>query len=126
MVTNRPLAQEDLSILQSALEKSPHPDQKVEHYVGANKYSEIYSDESGAIGILRYTKTLRLCATWVDNEDRARNAQSIIQAVEDAVVKAKANGFNEIIFQTDSPSYAKFCVNKLGFLESRGEFIKFI
>jgi hypothetical protein len=126
MVNSRPLIEDDLPTLQSALENSPHPDQKVEHYVGDNKYCEIYSDESGPIGILRYTKTLRLCATWVNNEDRARNAASIIQAVEDAIAKAKANGFSEIIFQTDSPSYAKFCVDKLGFLESRGEFIKYV
>ena len=126
MVNSRPLTEEDLPILQSALDKSPHPDQRVEHYIGDNKYCEVYEDESGPIGVLRYTKTLRLCATWVNNEDRARNAQSIIQAVEDAIGKAKANGFTEIAFQSDSPSYAKFCTDKLGFLESRGEFIKYV
>jgi hypothetical protein len=126
MVNSRPLTEEDLPVLQSALEKSPHPDQKVEHYVGDNKHCEVYEDKSGPIGILRYTKTLRLCATWINNEDRARNAASIIQAVEDASVKAKANGFTEIIFQSDSPSYAKFCTDKLGFQESRGEYVKFV
>ena len=125
-MTNRPLTQDDLPMLQMALDKSPHQDQRVEHYVGENKYCEIYEDESGPIGILRYTKTLRLCAAWVNNEDRARNAASIIQAIEDAVVKAKANGFTEIVFQSDSPTYAKFCIDKLGFQESHGEFIKYV
>jgi hypothetical protein len=126
MVVSRPLTQDDIPILQSALDKSLHPNQKAEHYVGDNKYCEVYEDEIGPIGILRYTKTLRLCATWVNNEDRQRNAASIIQAIADATEKAKANGFTEVIFQSDSPAYAKFCIDKLGFVESHGEFIKYV
>jgi hypothetical protein len=81
-------------------------------------YSVIYEDEKGPIGILRYTKTLRLVCVFCDNDDKERNAAGAIQAVVDAVAQAKANGFVDVICETESPSLKKFYVNHLGFKEA--------
>lgn len=125
MITNRPLAGTDVPMLQKALDNNEfHPGQKAEWYTGPNMYSTVYEDEQGPIGILRYTKTLRLCTVWVDNADHTRNGASIMQAIEDSVKLAEADGFTEIIFKTNSKLLAHFCVSKLGFEESQGEYRK--
>lgn len=125
MITSRPLAGTDIPMLQTALDNNKfHPGQKVEWYTGQNMFSKVYEDEQGPIGVLRYTKSLRLCTVWVDNDDRIRNGASIMQAIEDSVKLAEADGFSEILFKTNSKLLANFCVSKLGFEESQGEYRK--
>jgi hypothetical protein len=119
MVTSRPLIEEDLPMLQTALDNNKfHPGQKVDAFIAQNMYSEVYSDDQGPIGILRYTKSLRLVTCWLDNDDRERNAASVIQAISDAKEKAKANGFTEILFSTNSVKLKAFC-ETLGFKEDK-------
>lgn len=124
MITNRPLEFLDLPLLQRALDQDTFEHASTADYTQDGAYSEVYEDEVGPIGVLRYTKTLRLMTVWVDNNDKERNAASVIQAISDAVVKAKASGFSEIVFNTQSPTLAAFCTHKLGFQESNGEYIK--
>jgi hypothetical protein len=127
MITNRPLESTDVPMLQKALDANTfHPGEKPEWYTGENMYSEVYEDEQGPIGVLRYTKTLRLVTVWCDQNDKQRNAASIIQAIADATEKAIAAGFTEIIFKTNNSALAAFCTGKLGFVESAGEFTKFV
>lgn len=122
MITSRPLTIEDEALLQAALDQNEfHPDQRPEYYVGPNKFSKIYEDEVGPIGVLRYTKSLRLATVWCDNNDRERNAASIIQAISDSVALAKESGFLEIIFETNSDLLKHFCTNKLGFEQAEGD-----
>jgi hypothetical protein len=81
-------------------------------------YSVVYEDEQGPIGVLRYTKTLRLVCVWCDNYDKQRNAAGAVQAVKDAIDQAKANGFVDVICETESESLKRFYVNHLGFKEA--------
>jgi len=118
MVKSRPTTEADVNDLQKALNQSSHPNQKVEHYASVG-VTDVYEDESGPIGFLRYTKALRLCACWIDDKDKHRNAASISQAITDAVQKAKSNGYTEILFETESESYKTFC-EKLGFEKAVG------
>lgn len=123
----RPLTGADRPMLEQALANNKfHPGEKPEWYMGPNMFSVVYEDEKGPVGVLRYTKTLRLCTVWVDNDDRLRNAASIMQAIEESVKLAQADGFTEIIFNTNSPQLANFCTSKLGFEESRGEYRLFV
>src|SRR5271166_3679293 len=123
MITHRPLGVADLPMLQKALDQDTYEHADVKQYTMDNAFSEVYEDDAGPIGVLRYTKTLRLVTVWCDNHDRERNAASVIQAISDAVVKAKASGFTEIVFHTESPMLARFCCTKLGFAESKGEYV---
>lgn len=125
MITSRPLAKEDIPMLQQAIDDNTfHQDQKVEYYIGPDMFTKVYEDEAGPIGVLRYTKTLRLCTVWCNNRDRVRNGTATIKAIEDSVEMAKQSGYTEIIFKTNSPMLAKFCTTKLGFEESQGEYRK--
>lgn len=120
---NRPLEVTDLDMLQKAMDVNKfHPGQKAESYAGKHMQSFVYEDDTGPIGVLQCTKTLRLRTIWCNNDDHARNGPSVMQAIADSVKRAEASGFTEIIFQTDSPLLANFCTKKLGFEESRGEY----
>lgn len=125
-ITSRPLELLDLDMLQRALDQDNYEHAEVKNYTMDKAASYVYEDEKGPIGVLRYTKTLRLVTVWCDNKDRVRNAASIIKAISDAVAKAKASGFTDIIFNTQSPLLAKFCCERLGFEENKGEYIKYV
>lgn len=119
---SRRLEEYDLAMLQKAMDGNTfHPGQKAEQYTSG--HCVVYEDESAPIGVLQYTKILRLRTQWCDENDKKRNGAVTIQAIEDTVKLAKENGYSEIIFQTDNEALAKFCV-KLGFEESRGEYRK--
>jgi hypothetical protein len=121
---SRPLTVFDLPMLQKAMDKNTwHPGQKAESYLNSYCFSTVYEDEQGPVGVLQYTKVMRLRTQWCDENDKTRNAESIFQAIEDSVKMAKKAGYQEIVFQTDNPALAAFC-KKLGFEESRGEYRK--
>lgn len=124
-ITNRPLTQSDLPMLQKALDQDEFDHANVDNYTMDGSYSEVYGDESGPIAVLRYTKTLRLVGVWCNNKDFRRNALATIKALEDATAKAKASGFTDIIFTTESPTLARFC-KRLGFKESGGQYVKYV
>ena len=126
MVTSRPLELLDFPMLQRALDQYTYEHATSPEYTQDNVYSEVYEDEEGPIGVLRYSKTLRLVCVWCHNDDKKRNAAATIQSIKDAVAKAKASGYTEIIFNTESPTFANFCVNVLGFKENKGEYIKYV
>lgn len=121
MINHRPMKVEDIPTLQAAIDQNEfHPNQKTSYYTGEKMYTEIYEDETSPIGFLRYTKALRLCTVWCDNGDRVRNGASIMQAIENSVKLAIADGFNEILFETNSPLLEKFCTSKLDFKKAEG------
>ena len=117
-ITNRPLESKDLPMLKAALDQDTFEHCQPSEYIMEGAYSVVYEDEQGPIGVCRYTKTLRLVAVWCDNADKRRNAASAVQAVKDAVQQAKANGYTDIVCQTDSESLKRFYVTQLGFKEA--------
>lgn len=123
MITSRPLELLDLPMLQRALDQDSYEHASVPDYTRDGAFTKVYEDEEGPIGILRYTKTLRLVTVWCKNDDRVRNASSVIQAIEDSVALAKTHGYTEIVFNTESPTLARFCT-RLGFQESKGQYVK--
>ena len=118
MITNRPLESKDIPMLKQALDQDTFEHCQSGEYTMDHAYSVVYEDEKGPIGVLRYTKTLRLVCVFCDNNDKERNAAGAAQAVIDAVAQAKANGFTEILCETESPLLKKFYVEKLGFKEA--------
>lgn len=122
MISSRPLLGTDIPMVQAALDADTefHPGQTADLYAGPDMYSVVYEDEQGPIGVLRYTKVLRLCTVWCNNKDRLRNGASIMQAIGDSVEMAKKNGYTEIVFETNSPLLERFCTTKLGFEKVTG------
>lgn len=121
MITKRPLIDADLLALQKSLDESKfHSGLKANLFSGPHTESFVYEDEQGPIGVLRYSKTLRLCTSWFNEKDRVRNGASIFQAIKDSVELAKKNGFTDIIFDTESLLLEKFCIDKLGFEKAVG------
>ena len=118
MVTSLPLEEKDIPRLKAALDQDTYEHCQPGEYLMQGAYSVVYEDEQGPIGVLRYTKTLRLVAVWCNNADKRRNAASAVQAVKDAVEQAKANGYTDIVCQTDSESLKRFYVTQLGFKEA--------
>ena len=118
MVTSRPLEEKDIPRLKAALDQDTYEHCQPGEYLMQGAYSVVYEDEQGPIGVLRYTKILRLVAVWCNNADKRRNAASAVQAVKDAVEQAKANGYTDIVCQTDSESLKRFYVTQLGFKEA--------
>ena len=71
------------------------------------------SDSKGPIAFVRYTKSLRISCTWSDEKDVHRNAKSIIFGIRDAVDRARASGFTEIIIRSDSEKLSTFLTRVL-------------
>jgi len=126
-MNSRPLTVADLPMLQRALDQDQFEHLETKNFTMDSAYSIVYEDEQGPIGILRYTKEsycrLRLVTVWCNNQDRKRNAASVIQAIADTVRKCKTNGYKEIVFCTQSPSLARFCMDRLGFVAEKDEYV---
>jgi hypothetical protein len=118
MITNRPLEQKDIPMLERALNQDTFEHCEPKQYTMDNAFSVVYEDEQGPIGVLRYTKTLRLVCVWCDNDDKKRNAAGAVQAVIDAVEQAKSNGFTDIVCETESPLLKKYYIERFGFVEA--------
>ena len=123
-MTSRPLNSSDIPMLEQALVADEFPHSSSRYYMEDKSYSEVYENDNGPVGVLRYSKALRLVAVFRDNSPSVQNAKTVIKMITDAVKRAKDSGFSEIIFNTQSPALAKFCVDKLNFVESKGEYVR--
>ncbi len=126
-MTSRPLGVADLPMLQRALDQDEYEHLEVPNFTMDSAYSVVYEDERGPIGILRYTRDqddrLRLVTVWCDNADSHRNGKSIVVAIADTVRLAKTGGYKEIVFFTENPSLARFCIDRLGFEKDKGDYV---
>lgn len=134
MIDIRQFTKEDVFALQKAIDADTfHPGEwTVEHFYNPTpdpkKYNPpvmttIIEDQHGPIAFVRYTKTLRISCVWNDAADNSRNARAIIQGIKDAVEKARASGFSEIIITTDHPKLADFFERILKMTPSSGEYL---
>ena len=114
----------DVAGLSEAIKKDTlHPGEwKVEHFTDPNLYSEVVEDEQGPVIYARFTKTLRISCVWADPDNKQRNFQPAFEGVKDAVDKAKASGFTEVIVLTNHPPLAAF-LKMFGFKEAKGEYL---
>jgi hypothetical protein len=88
--------------------------------------TNVYEDERGPIMFVRGTKSLRLDIQFVDNADSERNAEAMLGDFEQFAAKARANGFTEIVFCSNSPGLRAFCRRRFKFREVDGELRKFL
>ena len=123
-MTNRPLVASDFQMLQKALDQDTYDHDSPMAYVEEGTGSQVYEDEQSPIAIFRYSMALRISAVWCDNFDRVRNKEVAIRFFNDALAEAKAHHFKEIVFNTQSPTLAKFCIDQFGFEERKGEYVR--
>ena len=115
-------------MLQKAIDADTfHPGEwKVEHFLPLFNQppvtTNIIEDNDGPIAFVRYTKTLRISCVWNDGADTSRNAKAIIFGIKDAVEKARASGFSEIIITTSHPKLAAFFERILKMTRSSDEY----
>ena len=120
----RPFDQTDIPALQAAIDRDTfHPGEwSVKHFYddpndpGALKIPKevaTMSDSKGPIAFVRYTKSLRISCMWNDETDNHRNGRAVLNGILDAVNKARASGFTEIIIRSDSEKLSTFLTKVL-------------
>jgi hypothetical protein len=130
----RPFDKTDIPALQAAIDRDTfHPGEwSVKHFyddpndpdaLKIPKEVATMSDSRGPIAFVRYTKSLRISCIWDDEKDVHRNARAIVVGILDAVQKARASGFTEIVIQTQSEKLATFFEKVLRMKRSREEFL---
>lgn len=119
MIETRLFTAEDVASLQACIDKDNHnPAWKVKDFFDPTPDPEqgyvapvtttVIHDGDYPITFVRFTKTLRISCVWNDAADTRRNARAIIHGINDAVQKARASGFSEIIITTNHPQLATF------------------
>jgi hypothetical protein len=123
-ITIRKFTPEDVPDLQKAIDADKfHPGEwNVDHFKEPATVNVI-GDSKGPIAFVRYTKTLRISCVWSDGEDVSRNARAIIQGLNDAVQKARASGYTEIIITTSHKKLAVFFGQVMKMTRSGDEYI---
>lgn len=124
MINIRPWSVEDVPALQKAIDADTfHPGEwSVEHFTPPVTTSVI-EDQDGPIAFVRYTKTLRISCVWNDSSDVRRNARAIVQGINDAVQKARASGYSEIIITTSHSKLATFFERVMKMTRSGNEYV---
>lgn len=122
MMTSRRIEASDEQLLRESLERdSYHAGTTPEFFYADGSVCNVYEDDKGPVLFLRGAKALRLDIQFVDNNDFERNRQIMLQGFPGFVEKAKAAGFSELIFYSNSPLLIRFCKQQFGFREVDGE-----
>jgi hypothetical protein len=117
----------DLPMLAVSLARDEHhKDTQPEFFLAPGTVAKVYEDEQGPILIVRGSKALRLDLQYIDNNDTRRNLTAMLGGFDGLVTKAKENGFQEVIFNTNSPLLETFCIRRFGFVKSGNELRKLI
>lgn len=126
-MTDRLFEDADLPLLELSLSRDEHhKGTEPEFFKQYGTITKVYEDENGPILFVRGAKALRLDIQYVDNDDSERNKKAMIEGFPALIAKAKAHGFSEVIFNTNSRALRVFCKRNFGFAESDGELRKYI
>lgn len=125
LVTNRPLVEADLTLLESILLKDGyHPGAGREFFMEPGTVARVYEDAQGPIVFTRCAPVLRLDAKFVSNADVKRNLKALMGGLPALAQQAKEDRFKEVLFSTPYPSLKAFVTRRFGFVESHGELRK--
>jgi hypothetical protein len=129
-LTDRLIKSADIPLLEQCLERDPHHvGTKVNFFFLPGTLTKVYEDEDGIVLFLRgegieleKTNILRVDVQYVDNAATERNRMAMLTGFPKLAVKAKDNGFTEILFYTNVRALSIFCKCYLGFKEvAKGE-----
>jgi hypothetical protein len=127
MITDRFMEESDLALLELSLSRDEHHEGTTpEFFTEPGTLSKVYEDERGPILFVKGTPVLRLDIQYVSNEDFERNKEAMLEGFPPLAAKAKANGYKEIIFESNVRALRIFCQRHFGFKESAGELRKIL
>jgi hypothetical protein len=124
-VTQRGILDIDRDLLNQWISKDPHHRETTtpDFFYEKDTICNVYSDELGPVFFMRGEamlddgdKVIRLDIQF-DNDQERRNAKMLIEVDRTFCAQAKAAGFKEIFFDSQSPKLIKFCKRALGFIE---------
>lgn len=122
MMTSRPIDPTDKELLHASLtDDRYHTTTTTDFFYAPGSVCNVYEDEQGPVLFCRGSKALRLDIQFVNNRDFRRNRDVLINGFPNMMEKARANGFTEIIFCSNSPLLVRFCKHTLGFTDVDGE-----
>jgi hypothetical protein len=122
MITSRPINKSDFPRMEQEIRSDAcHKEWlKSAFFVAPNTQSIVFEDEETVIMFARLSSVLRLHVQFCD-VSKQKIARCLVTQFSDIVKRAKANGYSQIIFDTESPALAKFCQRYLGFTASGHE-----
>jgi hypothetical protein len=127
MVTDRRFEQADFPLLAESLARDPfHTTTQPEFFTQPGTTAKVYEIDGKPVMFVRGAPALRLDIQFVDNNDAERNRQVMLDQFDAFAERAKANGFTEIIFCTESPILKAFCKRRFKFREVNGELRKYL
>ncbi len=127
MISSRQIEPADRDTLSSSLARDDsHVNTDPGFFYAHGSVCNVYEDDLGTVLFCRGAKALRLDVQFVFNEDFTRNRNMLLKGFPELEAKAKAAGFTEVIFFSNSPLLTRFCVQKLGFRPIAGELRKLI
>jgi hypothetical protein len=124
----RPIEERDRPILEQSIAKDQWHSKttKPEFFFDAKAISTVFDGETGPIMFVKGSTVLRLDIQFCDNEDRKNNALALNELAQ-IIETAKASGFSELVFCTDSPLLKAYCVKHFQFEEIRGaELVRYL
>ena len=124
---SRAISEGDRTLLDSSLSKDTyHKDTKADFFYAPGTFCNVHEDDTGPVMFVRATKSLRFDVQFVENDDRVKNAKALKEVFQGYEDRARANGFTEFVFFSDSPALKKFCEEQFGFKELNGEMRKLL
>lgn len=127
MTSDRLLEQADYPLLAESLARDQyHTATKPEFFFQPGTSCKVYEVDGKPVMFVRGAKALRLDIQFVDNEDDEHNRQVMLEQFAQFAERAKANGFTELVFNSESPALKAFCRRYFKFREVDGELRKFL
>lgn len=122
MITSRRLEEQDRKMLDESLAKDEyHKTTTSEFFYEAGTVANVYNLGDSPVLVLRACKSLRIDIQFLDNGDVRRNAAVLMGGFKTLVDMARANGFKELCFCSESPQLIEFCKKHFGYEEVKGE-----
>lgn len=123
---SRSLSNDDIPFLDFTLQSDiEHPGLTSSFFTQEGTLTNVYEEDGyGPVCYVRGSAVLRLDIHYCNNQDARRNMKTMLEGFPLLAARAKANGFSEVVFQSNSPLLRRFCIKRLGFVESAGEMRK--
>jgi hypothetical protein len=123
----RLLNESDRKILDESIQKDSYHRETTtpDFFYDRRSFCDVYEDENKPVMFVRASKTLRLDIQFCDNGDKLKN-MAALHELESITERAKAAGFTELVFCSDSPLLRAYCIKHFKFNEVQGELRRYL
>ena len=123
----RILEENDRHALQSSIaaDKYHRDTTTLDFFYDKRSICHVYENEYRPIMFVKGSSVLRLDIQFVCNDDKINNAEALYE-LSKIVETAKASGYVELVFCTNSDSLKNFCIKHFGFVSVEGELRRYL